>query len=221
MVVSCGDFSMVDILRNQTLQMTMGVLNTFAWPGKVAISVTVICDPSKAFSFPPSTMSKTKSVSTVKKDKGKQKEKVVTQTEVVQVVPETNEQDSEDSEEEEEDDEENGGVTEEGMQRLMQALGDEPLDEFDNAQLESLVGDDDDDSEEEAEGSDEEAVENSDAENDNEEVDSAGSEAGLDADETEEEDIALDDVESIDDDAVPKQKVEIDNEVRSCSHLHC
>ena len=143
---------------------------------------------------------------TAKKDKGKQKERLVAQAEIVQVVAE------EDSEEEEDSD--NGGVTEEGMQRLMQALGDEPLDEFDNAQLESLIGDEDED---DSEG--EEALDNSDAEfeendDDDDEVEEAGSEVELDADETEEEDIALDDVESIDDDAVPKQKIEIDNEVR-------
>ncbi|KAK0497276.1 eukaryotic rRNA processing protein EBP2-domain-containing protein [Armillaria luteobubalina] len=103
------------------------------------------------------------------------------------------------------------------MERLIKALGDEGLDEFDQAQLGALGGDDESDSEGENEnGSDEEDVEGLDQENDSEkdeeeqEADQDDSDDELD-DGEEEEEVALDDVEDVDDDAVPRQKVEIDN----------
>ncbi|KAK0238622.1 eukaryotic rRNA processing protein EBP2-domain-containing protein [Armillaria nabsnona] len=103
------------------------------------------------------------------------------------------------------------------MERLMKALGDEGLDEFDQAQLGALGGDDESNSEGEDEnGSDEEDVEGLDQQNDSEEDEEEEQEANEDDVEDdegdgEEEDVALDDVEDVDDDAVPRQKVEIDN----------
>ena len=49
-------------------------------------------------------------------------------------------EDEEGNEEESDEEDEDDGVDEEGMQRLMRALGDEGLDEFDVAQLEGLGG---------------------------------------------------------------------------------
>lgn len=118
------------------------------------------------------------------------------------------------------EDSDNGGVDEAGMERLMKALGDEGLDEFDQAQLGSLGGDDESDSEGEDEnGSDEEDVEGLDQENDSEEDEEEEQEADEDdvkddEGDGEEEDVALEDVEDVDDDVVPRQKIEIDNHVR-------
>ena len=127
------------------------------------------------------------------------------------------------------DDEENEGVDEEGMARLMKALGDDGLDEFGQAQLQSLAGDDDD-SPADKEGEDEddaESDEESSLEIDEEdrgekgegsESENEGSEDG-DGDEGEEEDegadveVLLDDVETVDEDAVPRQKIEVDDKV--------
>lgn len=137
------------------------------------------------------------------------------------------------SEDEDEEDEESddAGVDEEGMNRLMQALGDDALDEFDQAQLQALEGDEEDEEEDEdweTDGGGEEASEsgeeNSEVEDDEESLSDVdeGDETFITAEEVSEEeevepeDIPLDDVdESVDEDAVPRQKVEIDNKVRT------
>ncbi|KAJ6460396.1 eukaryotic rRNA processing protein EBP2-domain-containing protein [Mycena vitilis] len=108
------------------------------------------------------------------------------------------------------------------MERLMKALGDDGLDDFETMQLNLTLGGDapggegDDDDDEDT--SDEEFTLDKNAD------ESSGGE-GSDSDEDEgdfedededvkgEEDVALDDVESVDDDAVPRQKIEIDNTV--------
>lgn len=119
-------------------------------------------------------------------------------------------------------DEDDEGVDEEGMTRLMQALGEDGLDEFDTAQLQALdedeegSGDEDweTDNEEGGEDSDSGSEEGEDAEDEVPE-DLEGPEASDEEDEEEEEDIALDDIDgSVDEDAVPRQKIEIDNKVR-------
>jgi rRNA-processing protein EBP2 len=121
---------------------------------------------------------------------------------------------SEDEDEEESDDE---GVDEKGMERLMKALGDDGLDEYEQAQLHVLAGDDDE--EWETDGEDEDAGEvggNQEDDGDDETEASEGEKdmEGPHDDEEEERDIALDDVDdSVDEDAVPRQKIEIDNKV--------
>ena len=97
---------------------------------------------------------------------------------------------------------------EEGLEKLMKALGEDGLNEFDLAQLRTLTG---------AAASDEEGGEddrNSD-EMDNEEQ--GGDEEDEDAS-SDGEEIALDDedIDSVDEDAVPRRKIAIDNKVR-CS----
>jgi rRNA-processing protein EBP2 len=143
------------------------------------------------------------------------------------------------SEEDEESDSDNGGIDGEGMERLMKALGDDGLDDFDQAQLDLALGDEDDwstddegegddeaseetvegeafsgegmdDSQEEESDKDEEGDGDGDGEGDDEEDEFKGISDGA----VEQNDIALDDVESVDEDAVPRQKIEIDNEVR-------
>ncbi|KAF7987085.1 hypothetical protein HWV62_253 [Athelia sp. TMB] len=127
------------------------------------------------------------------------------------------------------EDEDNDGVDEEGMARLMQALGEDGLDDFDTAQLQALEEDedeewetDDDDEEEEEEDADADLVEGSDSGSEEDigdaelegEQDSEGPNASDEEEEEEEEDIALDDIEgSVDEDAVPRQKIEIDNKI--------
>ena len=115
--------------------------------------------------------------------------------------------------EDREEDSEDGGVDRVGMERLMELLGEDGLDDFDRAQLESLAGEDEDneDIEDDDEGEeDEEVSDGGKAKNHSEaeegevgEVKSNGDAIPLD----------LDEAESIDEDAVPKQKLEIDNQV--------
>jgi rRNA-processing protein EBP2 len=123
------------------------------------------------------------------------------------------------------EDSDDDGVDEAGMERLMKALGDDGLDEFETMQLhltlgggegdEEGEGDDDEDTSDEEFTLDKNAEEASDGEG-------SDSEDGEDEEEFEdeegegedgEEDVALDDVESVDEDAVPRQKIEIDNTV--------
>ncbi|KAJ7701372.1 eukaryotic rRNA processing protein EBP2-domain-containing protein [Mycena rosella] len=106
------------------------------------------------------------------------------------------------------------------MERLMKALGDDGLDEFEQMQLHVTLGgegegDDDDDDSSDGEFTPDK---NADEASDGEGSDSEDGEGGEDVEDWEDadegdEDVALDDVESVDDDAVPRQKIEIDNEV--------
>ncbi|KAJ7464751.1 eukaryotic rRNA processing protein EBP2-domain-containing protein [Mycena galericulata] len=122
---------------------------------------------------------------------------------------------------EDDGDSENGGVDEEGMERLMKALGDDGLDEFEQMQLHLTLGgdeageegDDNDDDSSDGEFTLEEAGgEVSDGEGSDSDFE-GGEEDEEEDEEGEEDDVALDDVESVDDDAVPRQKIEIDNTV--------
>ncbi|EKM79510.1 hypothetical protein AGABI1DRAFT_114057 [Agaricus bisporus var. burnettii JB137-S8] len=113
------------------------------------------------------------------------------------------------------------------MERLVKLLGEDGLDEFDRAQLRSMGGEeededeDEDESGEEGESGDEEKVdENEDEVSDEDEEGEVSlvkptSTDEDDEDEDEQDDaIPLDEIESIiDEDAVPKQKLEIDNQV--------
>ncbi|KAJ4496389.1 eukaryotic rRNA processing protein EBP2-domain-containing protein [Lentinula edodes] len=105
--------------------------------------------------------------------------------------------------------EDDGGIDDEGIERLMKALGDDGLDEFEQAQLEAALGDPEDELEEED-------GEDANTEEENSDQDEEVEEVEIDDTEGEEEDeqfIQLEDVEAIVDDAVPFQKVEINNEI--------
>lgn len=93
------------------------------------------------------------------------------------------------------------GVDEEALQNLVRALGEDGLDEFDLTQLRMLTG-----SDEEESGEDDDA----DTTNESENIEQADGEG-----EQEEEGIALDDedVDSVDEDAIPRRKVQVDNKV--------
>lgn len=112
-------------------------------------------------------------------------------------------EESSSSESDNEDDSENSSdieVDEAGMKRLIEALGEDGLDEFDQAQLIALEGGKSGESEDEDQS----------ASGENENEDDGASEN----DELEEEElVALDEVDSVDEDAVPRQKIEIDNKV--------
>ncbi|KAI0683257.1 eukaryotic rRNA processing protein EBP2-domain-containing protein [Cytidiella melzeri] len=125
--------------------------------------------------------------------------------------------DSEGSDSEEED------VDEEGMSRLMKALGDDGLDELAEAELRALKGEG---GEEEGSGEEEESDEevreqeveevSSEEEEEEEENEQDGAieeEEEASADEEDAGDVPLDEIESVDEDAVPQQKVEIDNKI--------
>ncbi|KAF8625935.1 hypothetical protein AX17_006661 [Amanita inopinata Kibby_2008] len=126
--------------------------------------------------------------------------------------------------EDEDEDEDDEDVDQEGMERLMKALGEDGLDDFERAQLIALRGGPSDEDEddgvnhvEESEEGEEESNDESGSEGD-EVRDEADEESGEDGEkpedeEEEEREVALDDVESIDEDAVPRQKIEIDNKV--------
>lgn len=119
----------------------------------------------------------------------------------------------------EEGDSEDEGVDEEGMERLMKLLGEDGLDDFDRAQLEGLVGDYEGEAEEDSE---DEAGEESEKVSDEEGNDESISDENLangdkqDAEEYGDDDdaIPVDEVDEIDADQVPRQKLEIDNQVR-------
>jgi len=142
-------------------------------------------------------------------------------------------------EEYDEDDSDDEGVDEEGMERLMKALGDDGLDEFDQVQLNIALGDESDSShleEEDDEDEDEDGDVNSlevelsedggQGVDDEDEAGEHGVEVevengeeegeGDEGDETQ-EDVALDDVDFVEEDTVPRQKLEIDNKV--CSYV--
>lgn len=102
--------------------------------------------------------------------------------------------------------EDDGGIDDEGIERLMKALGDDGLDEFEQAQLEAALGDPEDESEEEDGEDANTEEENSDQDEEVEIHDTEG-------EEEDEQFIQLEDVEAIVDDAVPFQKVEINNEI--------
>jgi rRNA-processing protein EBP2 len=146
-------------------------------------------------------------------------------------IPFGEDEDASDAEGDDEsgDDDEDEGVDEVGMKRLMTALGEDGLDDFELAQLGSLRGDEDeggeggeDESNNEDSVSEEEKGEEgvgalsdepSEDGDDFEDDDGAASESL--AGEEEEDAVALDDVDSVDEDAVPRQKIEIDNTVRA------
>jgi rRNA-processing protein EBP2 len=144
-------------------------------------------------------------------------------------------------EEEDEEESDDEGVDEEGMERLMKALGQDGLDEYEQAQLQMLTGEGDEgwetdeaasegevsdsgefDGEEDGEHGSDEEVEDS---NDKKVI---GGPRNDEDKEEEESNVALDDVEgSVDEDVVPRQKIEVDNKVRggiaksSSFRAHC
>ena len=139
------------------------------------------------------------------------------------VVPISEPVESDDEDEDENDE----GIDEEGMARLMKALGEDGLDEFGQAQLRSLAGDDDSsdvgDASSEGEGEDDEDAGANDEDDDDEEESAAedDEDAPEDNDQEQEEDedeetaVLLDEAEDVDEDAVPRQKIEVDNKVGS------
>ncbi|KAF8312922.1 eukaryotic rRNA processing [Clavulina sp. PMI_390] len=119
------------------------------------------------------------------------------------------------------------------MKRLMDLLGDDGLDEFGAAQLDALNGGDSesgsDSDAEDSDGSDADgAVEQSLSDEDSsaDEDDEVGGEDGgkdvdmVNGDEEDDEELAIDEQDdiSLDEDAVPKQKVVIDNKARFTSY---
>lgn len=124
---------------------------------------------------------------------------------------------------EEDDDEENDGVTEEGIARLMKALGNDGLDDFGRAQLNALEDDGEGDEEDEESVGSNEEDENEDVEMEAEENPKSKPEQvtqPTDGGESEDDDddgdvIALDEAEDIelDEDAVPRRKLVINNKI--------
>ena len=133
------------------------------------------------------------------------------------------------SELDEDDDE---GVNEEGMTKLMQLLGEDGLDDFGQMQLQALDGEGEESGEGEANSGEEDVQSSEEAESDegSEDEEDAGKEQKLDdeSDSSGDEDegvsegddganeVALEDAEEVDEDAVPQQKLVINNKVSSC-----
>ena len=143
----------------------------------------------------------------------------------IQLPPEPVEAPSSDGEEdsgdESERDEEDDGVDEIGFEKLMKALGDDGLDEYDQAHLVVLARDEEEDEEsgesEDVE-EDEELGEVSGSEEESEEIPEEGSRAEEEGSGSGSEDVlALDELEDVElhPDAVPQRGVKvIDNKVR-------
>ena len=133
------------------------------------------------------------------------------------------EEDWEDVSEDEDDSGDEEDVDEDGMNRLMEALGEDGLDDFAQEQLRALEGDEEGD-EDEADDDDEDAVSGEEAEEDVEGQD--GSDEDEEAEEagpSDEMPVPVDELseeEMLDEDAIPRQKVEIDNKVRSPPRSH-
>jgi len=144
--------------------------------------------------------------------------------------PEQDEEESESSEDKEDD-----GVNEAGMERLMNLLGDDGLDDIARNMLQSLNGEEEDEKTEEEESDDEETSNKpkvqarADAEDESEsedhEKEGGGNENQVNgqlkeaadegsSEDQEEEGIELDEVSSVDEDAVPRQKITINNMAR-------
>jgi len=116
-----------------------------------------------------------------------------------------------------EDSEDSGddGVDEEGMARLMEVLGEDGLDELGKVQLEALVGESGSEEEEESEaGSGDQEVDGIDEIG---ELSDESNEEDNDEDEGHSE-MAIDEAPSVDEDAIPHQKLEVDNEVHIATH---
>ena len=168
-------------------------------------------EPASTLAVDPSPKSKSKA-----KGKGKGKD-----TKAPAPEPEPQVIDEEDAEEEWEDsivsntsdgeeDSEDDGVDEEGLARLMKALGDDGLDEFDRAQLGMLADEDDGD---EAEGDDGDEDEDEGAD-DAEDGEDAEEQIVDDEEASEDSDIPLDELDQslvVDPDTVPSQKIVINN----------
>lgn len=157
-----------------------------------------------------------------KSEKIGKKEKKAAKTKNEPPVKVTTQMETED-EEGSEDDEEDDGVNEEGMARLMKALGEDGVDDFGRMQLEALAGeedgsgegsDDEDDWESDAE---EKVAQNEDERQEEDEVDEEDDDEEAEVNEGKvPADVALDNADVVDDDdAVPRQKIEVDNKVRS------
>lgn len=137
-----------------------------------------------------------------KSTKGGTKDTLTQSAEAIEPALSNHESESDTSGTEDDDD------NEEGLEKLMKALGEDGLNEFDLAQLHTLTGTaaSDEEGGEEDDGSSDEM---DDGEQGSDEEDEDGSSVG--------EEIALDDedVDSVDEDAVPRRKIAIDNKVRS------
>lgn len=150
------------------------------------------------------------------------------QVERVEDEPSGEDSEDEDAEDNDSDEDEDEDVDEEGMTRLMKALGEDGLDDFAQAELRALAGEDSDEEGSEVEGNeseggeevegneneeeDEDVEDDDDEEHDEEEEEEEDEEGSVDEEE-EEEVVALDEVDDVEEDIVPKQKVEIDNKV--------
>ncbi|OCF45970.1 rRNA-processing protein EBP2 [Kwoniella heveanensis CBS 569] len=152
------------------------------------------------------TLSK-KEARKLKAGKGRADESAAKSTKVTKDVEEEVEDDSS-------EDEDENGVSEEGMQRLMELVNEEDLDEYERALLE---GEDEDDDEDEELGSGEEVLSNEDSDEEDEDVEE-DDELPVDntiVDEKPDEDaISLDGLGSdvsVDEDAVPMRKITINN----------
>ncbi|KAF8722481.1 hypothetical protein AX14_009753 [Amanita brunnescens Koide BX004] len=134
-------------------------------------------------------------------------------------------EDEEDGEDEDDGVYDDGGIDREGMERLMNALGEDGLDDYDRAHLIALRASDGEEGDEEGDeveshGEEEASVEDeaeakSGSESEEEDVEETeklqAEKNGEDEDEDVDEGVALDEVESVDEDAVPRHKVQINN----------
>ena len=122
------------------------------------------------------------------------------------------------SEEEDSDDSEDDGVDEEGMVRLMKALGEDGLDEIGRAELEALAESSEDEGEE-SNDKNVKGMEGSELERSGDEDVQLSDEEDNEEQEAQAEEIAMDEAYFVDEDAIPHQKVEVDNKVCSFNYF--
>ena len=215
--------------------------NKKSTPSKTTPASKILSPKPKAkLSSAPSTKAEsTASGNRKSKLKGKASEKAPSPS------PEHSEEENEhepsfDDDEHSGDSEDEDGVDEEGMARLMKALGEDGLDELGKAQLRALDGADEAESENghdseveraselDAEKADEELGGEDESEDEEDIVEATATLFDESTEDGEEEDgdiavephdIPMDEASSVDEDAIPRQKIEIDNKVRfSVSH---
>jgi rRNA-processing protein EBP2 len=122
--------------------------------------------------------------------------------------------DNEASRSDSEEDSEDEGVDEVGFTNLLNLLGHDGLDDFDQAQLQALGGEEvceeDSDLEQDEDDKGEDSESEQEEDGDDDKIAAGSSQHGVDKG-----DLALDEVDDVlDEDTVPQQKLQIDNKVR-------
>lgn len=144
---------------------------------------------------------------------GKTKEIKAPNSAATKSIPVAEERERSASEKDEDDSEEEDDIDEVGMNRLMELLGEGELDDIAKAQLGMLNGDEDEDEEEKSSEDEEDSDDGEESEGDGK-VDEETHKEPMDLVQEGLEEVDLEDAESVDEDAIVRQKIVTNNEVR-------